>query len=800
MRSRLPRSIVPIALIALTASLFPALPAQAAVGFGLSTLAGTSGNMPTTLAWGPDGRLYAGYFDGTIRAYTVQRDAKNDYRVTNTETISAVKNITNHNDNGTENAAQNSRLLLGLALTGTAQSPVIYASSSDPRIGGGSEGADLNLDTNSGTLSRLTWSGSSWTHKLLVRGLPRSEENHGANGIALSANGNTLYWAYGGHTNQGGPSFKFADLPEYAYSGAVLKVDLGAIGNTTYDMPTLDDPAQANSGGGDVNDPFGGNDGANMAKITAGSPVQVFSPGFRNPYDLVIATVGSHAGKMYLSDNGPNKSWGEPPVGEGTNNCTNQHVPDGASGSSDALHLISNGYYGGHPNPTRGNDANTFHGESPIVTDNPVECDLRTSKSNETTSLTTLPNSSNGIAEYTTDNFDGAMKGDLVLAAYGSSRIVRISLNAAGTAVTLQDDNFGTFPSAVKPLDITTMGQGEDFPGTIWITGFASDEIYVMEPNDFGGGGGGGGCVGNDNQLDEDDDGYTNADELDNGTNPCSAASTPPDNDHDGVSDLNDADDDDDGTPDRRDQFAIDPDDGRSTTLPVVISWENDDPPAGGLANTGFTGLMTNGSTDYLNQYDQANMVVGGAAGILTIAPVPAGDALKRINTQRYGLQFGVKPPKSGKFTASTRIVGPFDGLTPAAGQSMGLMLGSGSQSRYAKLVIQGNAGGKVQLLKELKDTVRIARGAPLAMPGPDFVDLFLTINTFKGTVKGSFVATTGGDAGPRRALGKPIKIPSKWYERPSTLAVGIISTSRGPGDPFPATWDFVHVVRGTTG
>ena len=30
-----------------------------------------------------------------------------------------------------------------------------------------------------------------------------------------------------------------------------------------------------------------------------------------------------------------------------------------------------------------------------------------------------------------------------------------------------------------------------------------------------------------------------------------------------------------------------------------------------------------------------------------------------------------------------------------------------------------------------------------------------------------------------------------------TALAVGIISTSRGPGDTFPATWDFVHVFRG---
>ena len=35
-------------------------------------------------------------------------------------------------------------------------------------------------------------------------------------------------------------------------------------------------------------------------------------------------------------------------------------------------------------------------------------------------------------------------------------------------------------------------------------------------------------------------------------------------------------------------------------------------------------------------------MVVGGAAGVLTIGDVPAGDAYRASTTQRYGFQFGV--------------------------------------------------------------------------------------------------------------------------------------------------------------
>ena len=67
----------------------------------------------------------------------------------------------------------------------------------------------------------------------------------------------------------------------------------------------------------------------------------------------------------------------------------------------------------------------------------------------------------------------------------------------------------------------------------------------------------------------------------------------PPDADGDGISDLNDPDDDNDGLPDTADPFAVDATNGRSTALPVVHTWDNDAPPAGGLLGLGFTGLMT---------------------------------------------------------------------------------------------------------------------------------------------------------------------------------------------------------------
>jgi hypothetical protein len=85
-------------------------------------------------------------------------------------------------------------------------------------------------------------------------------------------------------------------------------------------------------------------------------------------------------------------------------------------------------------------------------------------------------------------------------------------------------------------------------------------------------------------------------------------------------------------------------------------------------------------------------------------------------------------------------------------------------------------------------------------MPGPDYVDLYLTVDPKFNTVKASYAATTSGHTGPITTVGKTQKVPSDWFTNSTTkVAVGLISTSRGTAPTFPATWDFLegHVGRG---
>jgi hypothetical protein len=753
------------------------------VGFGKSELSGETSTKPTSLQFGPDGRLYVAQQNGLIKVYDVVRNAANDYEVTETETITSVQALPNHNDDGTPNPSIKTRLITGLLVVGTAEHPIIFVGSSDPRIGAGPSGTDLNLDTNSGVISRLTWNGSSWVQLELVRGLPRSEENHANNGLQYDAATNTLYVAHGGNTNMGATSNNFAFQPEYALSAAILSIDLDAIGETTYDLPTLND--EDRPGTNDVNDPFGGNDGKNQAKLVPGGPVQVYAPGFRNSYDIVLTADG----RMYTVDNGPNGGWGDVPVNEGPGGNATNGVNEPGVTYGDSLHFVSGpGYYGGHPNPTRSNPNNKFNAsnpQSPVSVGNPVESDYRI-PGVQNGALVVFPASTNGLVMYTADNFGGVMNGNLLAASFDNS-IKRIELNYAGDTAIAHGNLFNSV--GIVPLDVTALGDDGPFPGTIWVADIATGAIYVFEPNDYAGSGGGSGDA---NDL--DGDGYSNADEEANGTNPNSSADVPPDWDEDFQSNLLDADDDNDALLDTEDPFAIDSSNGQDTPIGTLHTWENDAPDPGGLLGLGFTGLMTNGSANYEDLYDIAELTAGGAAGVLTVDAASEGTARGGSNSQEQAFQFGVDVSGASEpFTGRTRVAGPFAGLTPQDGQEVGFYLGTGDQDNYVQLAVTGNDGGTIEFSGEIDGELEWLVEIDLTLPGPDAVDLFLMVDPVASTVQASYAVNTGGSFGPRQNLGSPMDIPSSWLT--DVMAIGVISTSDGAAPPFPATWDFLGVV-----
>ena len=773
-----------------------AKPGANAPRFGKSTLKNLGDVKPTSLQFGPDGRLYVADMLGLIKVFDVEREGDNDYRVTATETITAIRDIPNHDDDGKPNPKIRSRLVTGILVTGTATRPVVYVGSSDPRIGGGPSHTETHLDTNSGIISRLVRkpSGKGWDKLDLVRGLPRSEENHHPNGMALDAATNRLYVSAGGNTNQGAISNNFAKLPEYALSAAILEIDLGLIGESTYDLPTLDD--ETRGGAHDANDPFGGNDGRNQAKLVPGGPVQVYAPGFRNAYDVVL----TESGRMYSIDNGPNGNWGGRPIKEGAGgNCTNgQHEPSVTY--HDSLHHITGrGYYGGHSNPTRGNLANTFNTndpQSPVSVANPIECDYYPAGGKA--ALTTFGTSVNGMVEYRASNFGGAMKGDLLAAGFNDI-VYRLKLSEDGTRMVDKDPLFANV--AEIPLDVTAQADHQRFPGTVWTADFVGKKVIVFEPVDFDGNVADVCQAGKGGPGDDDGDGFSNADELANGTDPCSEADQPGDLDDDGVSDRLDTDDDGDGLADKADPFALDAANGRGTSLPLSYTWENDSASAGFLFNLGFSGLMNDGRTDYLDRFDVEKLTAGGAAGVFTIDDVPPGDAIAGVNDQAFGFQFGVDvTPDTPVFTVRTRVLAPFTGAKIGGFQSAGLYIGTGDQDNYIKLVASSfGPGGSVEFAAERSGRFQTVERAAAPVLGSDQIDLFLTVDPAAGTVTAFRQSKLDGKNGAIVQVGGATALPRSWLSGKSGLAIGIISTSFG-GEPFGATWDFVDVAYGRIG
>ena len=826
-------------------ALFSTFELHAAINFTSSGLQGESLNNPTSLQFGPDGRLYVSQQDGTIFAYTVTRQGSNNYVVTNVETILLVKNMLNHNDDGTVNAGLGKRQVTGILLSGTAQQPILYVSSSDPREGGPS--GDKNLDTNSGVISRLIWNGNGWDKVDLVRGLPRSEENHAVNGMQLDKTSNTLYLAVGGNTNAGSPSQNFASLTEYAYSCAILAIDLNAIDALPtqtdfslstfykYDLPTLDDPDRSNSSGNeDINDPWGGNDGLNQAKLVVGGPVQIYASGFRNAYDFLITRLPSKEGRMYTVDNGANGGWGGHPIGEGPavngiSSATNQYqtgepgsTGPGTGGDAkvnnlDNLHLVTEGFYGGHPTPIRANptgaglytnDTNdasqgTWRTQAsdlpvdwppvPPSMVNPLEGDYLQPGVDDN-ALATFEKSTNGIAEYTASNFGGELQGDLVLASF-SGNLERIQLNAAGTEAT----NVSTFASnfGSLPLDVVAQGDDEPFPGTIWAATYGSNNISIFEPADYDGGND---FVCNgvyDFNIDEDGDGFSNAEEIDNGSNPCSASDVPADFDQDIISDLFDPDDDNDGIIDTQDPYPQDKYNGRSTSIPLDYPMLNGDPGTG-FYGLGFTGLMSNGTDDYLNLLKDELLIPGGTSGVLTIDGVTQTSAFESQNDQENALQFGIDVNStSGAFIIHVRMAGDvFGSIIPTDGRSIGAYIGTGDQDNYLMFAaVATSSGPELTLVHENNAVAETLTPLPNITSLTQLVNLnlFFLVDPGLGTVQPQYSI----DGGSVTNLGAPIPLSGNLLstlQGTDALAVGVIASATNGDADFTAQWDFINV------
>ena len=732
----------------------------------------------TSVSVAPDGVVYVATQAGLIFGLHLERDSTSGaYSVGHAERVDTLwSDLPNRDDTGVLNPLVQGRLVTGIAAVphsgGRASFPtgvLIWVTSCDPRVFGKLGGTAPTLDLNSCVVSSLERDSlaSPWTHKVWVRGLPRSGENHAVNGVAVVPDGTgDLLLAVGGLTNMGAPSFNLGYAKESPLSAALVRVnmtslrELDAAGALPFDIPTLAPHLTPPDAG-----PFGSMEGKNIPVQPPGSPVYVYASGFRNPYDLLFTqdlgpeTTNPPPGLLVSVDNDGNPGWGGLPIG-----CSNTPSEDTESGPAqiylargNVFHYVpAQGYYGGHPNPSRGDPvaAGFLNASDPVTSvvpaPNPVECGLHPDESAGLpllTHVTSFDQSSNGMAQYTASNWNRSLTGSILVAGL-KGVVFAVNTSYDPHTDTLSATSTDVLVSiGIAPLDIACASDTFPFPGIILVADFVQG-LWVLEPNDFGGSGGGGPggagpCSGLVTlHLDDDNDGFSNLDEVLSETDPCDPASSPPDVDGDFVSNLLDPDDDNDGVPDVADVFPVDAWNGRGrplsshtasppvpasvysgTTGPVlvssgplessgptgslVLSFDLGDAASYGssLLSMGFTGalrgmsvtpasLNTRGVLHAFSQAptprsqtpvwdvaDAANVIGGGAAGVFSLLAAPPGSPL--VTGPEMPLQAGygfgaVIGLDPVRFTVT--LPSPFlHASTPSRGQSIGLYVSDGT-------------------------------------------------------------------------------------------------------------------------
>ncbi len=378
----------------------PTLP----VSFEKVRLAGTGGERYTSLAIGPDRKLYALRLDGTLKRFPLLADG----------TLGAPQTVS------TLRTKYGPRMAVGLAVdpTSTPAAPTLWVSHCSNR----------QLDEAplfEGKISRLTGVNLE-TETLIVDNLPRSRKDHLVNSIAFRpGEPQVLYINQGGNTATGSLDSTW-EREEALLSAAVLKLDLRKLPTALpLDAATTDRPEVINNAPADsyrmpdsTYNPYAGN-----------SPLTIYASGVRNAFDLVWHSNGF----LYVPTNGSNYDGNTPASVPGTRRPDGTFyggapVPASAQVSKqrdwlfkiDPNHQVNgkdyHGYYG-HPNALRGeyalNRGYADNGQYPP--DQAADANYMGAAYDFG-----FNKSPNGVIEYRSNTFNGALKGKLLVCRYSN--------------------------------------------------------------------------------------------------------------------------------------------------------------------------------------------------------------------------------------------------------------------------------------------------------------------------------------------------------------------------------------------
>lgn len=385
----------------------------------------------SSLAIGPDNRLYASSLTGDIYRYAIGPTGL----LTNMLKISTIPSI----EGGP-------RAIIGLAFDpdSTATNLVLWVSYNGPYV-------DEGAEDWTGRIARLSGADLGELQNYVIN-LPHSYKDHMANSLAFGPD-KALYISIGSNSAMGAPDGAWGSRPEHLLSASILRVNTRAITNPPLNVKTEED--------------------GNYNPYAANAPVTLYATGIRNAYDLVWHSNG----KLYSATNGSAAGGNSPgtPKNVAALPACKSRIDDatrgdyvspavparyGISDRNDFLFRVDAGGYYGHPNPMRCewvlNGGNTTGDiDAGEVTEYPVG--VRPDRNYRGFAYDFgVHKSPNGSIEYTSNAFGGELKGWLIVTRYSENNDL-VALKPGGSLLNIVEARErvqGTDITLSNPLDL----------------------------------------------------------------------------------------------------------------------------------------------------------------------------------------------------------------------------------------------------------------------------------------------------------------------------------------------------------
>ncbi|WP_419999112.1 PQQ-dependent sugar dehydrogenase [Streptomyces boninensis] len=391
-----------------------------------------------------------------------------DGTLTNAQTITTVRaNATARGLPGAPN-----RTIIGLAFdpASTPTAPILWISSNTMYPGGTPSEPDF-----SSSIARLTGPALG-TYTEVLSKLPRSVKDHETNSLAFGPDG-ALYISQGANNAMGAADPVWGNRPERLLSAAVLRLDPAKLPATL--------PLNVQTENGGSYDPFAAN-----------APLTLYATGVRNAYDLLWHTNGH----LYAPTNGSAAGGNTPATPSPLpSSCTGRRIDAATAGpyagpaapaltsnpnaETDYVFDVKKNRYYGHPNPTRCEWI--LAGGNPTTGTDPFQAAAYPTGTQPDRNLDLagmydagLHASANGVVEYRSGAFSGALRGKLLVVRYSSGQdIVIFGVDAQGR---LSPPTTGTtgLTGFQQPLDVTE----DPATGNLYVTELGATRITLLRP------------------------------------------------------------------------------------------------------------------------------------------------------------------------------------------------------------------------------------------------------------------------------------------------------------------------------